>query len=60
MNEAFRCTIAISNAAFDNGSQSQELARILREISELVECGRRSGRAIDINGNDCGGWRVDI
>lgn len=54
-----KCTIKIDmdNAAFDE-TPATELARILRDIAEQVEEGLTMLVIQDVNGNDCGKFKV--
>ena len=36
--------------------ETEEVARILRELANKIEAGRTSGRLFDTNGNACGNW----
>jgi hypothetical protein len=57
-----RIEIACDNAAFADGDSGTEVARILRELAEVVEGEElergRGSRLRDINGNTVGEMRV--
>ncbi len=36
-----------------------ETIRILREVADLIESGKRDGFCRDINGNSCGAWSLE-
>ena len=46
----FKLTISTDNAAFE-GDPGREIGRILRDVADAVEDGRRSGTCRDANGN---------
>jgi hypothetical protein len=59
----FSLKIKTDNAAFRDFSpvvngRANEVARILRRIANEVEAGDNRGRAMDINGNTVGFWKL--
>lgn len=53
--------IATDNAAFrlEDGTLDRfEVARVMREAADKVEAGYSTGRLMDANGNDVGGFLV--
>lgn len=58
----FKLSIETGNAAFadpytgeeSSWDENHEVARILREIADKIDDGRREGKAIDYNGNSVG------
>ena len=58
----FKLTIKTGNAAFcdpytgeESGwDENYEVARILREVADKIENGKREGKTIDYNGNSVG------
>jgi hypothetical protein len=46
------------NAAFQDGNQRAEIARILRTVAAELDYGDRSGPVRDINGNTVGDYRL--
>jgi len=50
----FQVTFRTDNAAFDEGSFADEVARILRALAANVERGQYGGTVFDINGNKVG------
>lgn len=58
----FKLSIKTGNAAFcdpttgeeSSWDENHEVARILREIADKIDDGRREGKAIDYNGNSVG------
>ena len=54
----FKIEFKTGGAAFDEPYKASEIKRILKEISEKVECGYCSGKVIDINGNCVGEWEL--
>ncbi|WP_372395284.1 hypothetical protein ABMY26_06660 (plasmid) [Azospirillum sp. HJ39] len=53
----FEMTIDTGNAAFGDAPE-YEVARILRAIADKVEGGWLEGKAIDINGNTVGEFKL--
>lgn len=61
----FKLEIKTGGAAFCDpysGEESEldearEVARILREVADKVEAGRRDGKCMDFNGNSVGEFR---
>ena len=51
----FTLFIETENDAFTNG-ESEEIARILKDLARQVENGTWCGVLIDINGNKVGNW----
>jgi len=51
----FTLSIETENDAFTNG-ESEEIARILKEVASQVENGKDFGTITDINGNMIGNW----
>lgn len=51
----FVLSIECENAAF-NECEKEEVARILREVSDKLERGEEIGRVRDFNGNLVGEW----
>ncbi len=49
-------SFSTDNAAFQDGNESSEIIRILREISEKIDHGIDGGLVRDINGNQIGSW----
>ena len=45
-------------AAFQDGNDGFEMARILRQIADRIEDGYRYGVMHDINGNRVGTWNM--
>ena len=54
----FKIEFKTGGAAFDEPYKASEIKRILKEITEKVECGYTSGKVIDINGNCVGEWEL--
>lgn len=54
----FKVKFRTGNAAFEEPYKANEIARILKEIAEKVECGYDSGSIMDINGNYVGEWEI--
>lgn len=52
----FELKFDTDNAAFDDGADSAEIARILSEVSQRVEQGWLSSLIMDANGNVIGSW----
>lgn len=46
-------------AAFQDGNDGFEMARILRRVADQIEGGFRSGVMHDVNGNRVGVWSMD-
>lgn len=47
------------NAAFADGNQSAEVARILRHAASMIERGSHGAGLRDINGNEVGRFSLD-
>lgn len=57
MDQQFRLTLDLSNAAFD--APANEIARILRDIADGLEIeGKDEGKAMDENGNSVGFYGI--
>ena len=55
----FRADIDMGNAAFDGDQAPAELARILRDMADVIDDRwQREGRYMDENGNTVGGWKI--
>ena len=57
MKNRFTVSVDTGNAAFDDGEEGAELARILRDLADRIEsraCVSGSFRLFDINGNPVG------
>lgn len=50
--------IELENAAFADGEEAAEAARILRGVASALLRGDESGMVRDINGNVCGRFQV--
>lgn len=48
------------NAAFSGDGAQFETARLLRNTAERVEAGHESGILMDVNGNRCGMWDLEV
>ena len=46
--------IETTTAAFDNGNETAELVRILRDTAQRIEDGYRGAKLYDYNGNHVG------
>lgn len=59
----FKLKMDTGNEAFQDDGQSGhehlEAARILREIADKLDHGKRDGRCMDANGNIVGEWGFD-
>lgn len=53
----FTLTIDTDGAAFEHGCG--EPLRILRNVSERLDAGRREGSVMDSNGNTCGNFTYE-
>lgn len=51
-------TIELENAAFADGEEAPEAARILRGVASALLRGDQSGMVRDINGNICGRFEI--
>ena len=51
----FTLSIETENEAFTN-DESEEIARILKEVASQVENGKEFGTFRDVNGNKVGNW----
>ncbi len=52
-------TIETENAAFADGQQAAEVARILRQAASKIERGSHSGSLCDGNGNTVGRYDLE-
>lgn len=55
----FKLEIDTGNAAFDGGACRDEVARILRKVADQIEGQYNAAIVQDINGNNCGAYRLD-
>lgn len=55
----FTMTLKTDNAAFEGEALKHEVARILREVANLVEGGAGVGICRDINGNRVGNFNYN-
>ena len=55
---AFRIEFDTDSAAFDDGLDAEESARILRDVARKLSDGQTSGRVRDANGNGVGTWKL--
>jgi hypothetical protein len=55
----FALRISTSNDAFADGSDLEEVARILREVADRIEAGEPAGQVRDINGNTVGNYKLE-
>lgn len=54
----FKLQFETDNAAFDEENREHEVARILREVADLVEGGSDTNQVRDVNGNRIGGYNL--
>lgn len=54
-----RLEIETGNAAFADGGQAAEVARILRQAASKIERGSHSGPLHDLNGNTVGRYDLE-
>lgn len=54
----FRLKIETDNAAFQESTAQEEIARILREIASKLDGLDDSGKVYDGNGNYVGDWKL--
>lgn len=52
----FTLTFSMESDAFNQGSPSSEMMRILGDVTGHVAVGRYSGTVLDVNGNTIGTW----
>jgi len=58
--KTFTITIETGNAAFDDGNEGNEVARILREAADRAEMGSTATPLRDYNGNVVGRMTVQM
>lgn len=56
---SFEITLETTNAAFDGNSET-EVARILREVADMLEVGMNNEFIRDINGNKIGHFYAEL
>ena len=64
----FKLEIKTGGAAFHDGEEGWydleiahgEIRRILNDVAEKMCQGRTEGKIMDINGNSCGSWELDL
>lgn len=55
MTRYFKLNIELGNAAFDDGNEHAEVARILRELAQRMDYNEKDFYALsDVNGNRVG------